>query len=99
MHYLAWAPNGRWLSTFVWHREEFWSRVVDRRGTLVFDEENTLVTWSPRAEYAVLSHYADEGSGIQLVDMTNRQRLEIDVPGHCYPAVWNPQGPGLDAAP
>jgi WD40 repeat protein len=93
---LAWAPNGRWLSVFLSQGEEFWTSVIGRDGSVHSREENTLISWSPNGRYMALTSFEGEESALEIVDVRSSEQREIDVPGRCWPPVWNPRGSGQE---
>jgi hypothetical protein len=93
---LAWAPHGRWLSVFFSQDDQFWTSVIGRDGSVHSREESTLISWSTNGRYMALIWFGGEGSAPEIVDARSGERREIDVPGRCWPPLWNPRGSGQE---
>jgi len=91
---IAWAPNGRWLSVFLSQDDQFWTSVIGRDGSVHLREESTLISWSSNGRYMALTSSGEERSALEIADIGSGERREIDVPGRCWPAIWNPRPPG-----
>lgn len=90
---LAWAPHGRWLGIVVLDEEALSTTVMGRDGSLIVEGERELGTWSWDGNSLLMTRFTEEGVEHQVLELETGRRADIDLLGHCWPAVWNPRSP------
>jgi Tol biopolymer transport system component len=92
---LSWSPDGRWLTTISINRGLVKSVVRGVDGGVLFEGEDALVSWSPEGRHmAVVQGLLP----VRVLDVERGEWQSFDVPGECWPAMWNPRAPLIEPA-
>jgi len=95
---LSWAPSSQSVRLFAYDGDRFWTSVIGLDGSPLLREESAAVRWSPDDRRLALTRFGEGLRGLEIRDVTSGERWEIDVPGACWPAIWNPRGLGQKPA-
>ncbi len=90
---LAWAPHGRWLRILTLDEQGPLTTVIGRDGSLIVEKERAFGSWSSDGDFLLMTGFTEQGVQLQVLELETGKREDIDLPGHCWPAVWNPRGP------